>query len=124
MTKPLADAPNMEQLKKQAKDLQKGHQAKNPDAAVRIREYHPLFASFSPSDILSGSFTLIDAQLTVAREYGFSSWPKLKKHVESLPLAGQLKAAINANDVLLVKQMIGKDRSLLRAAMGYGGAGR
>jgi len=29
-------------------------------------------------------FSLSDAQLVVAREYGFESWPKLKHHVESV----------------------------------------
>ena len=79
MTKPLADAPHIDQIKKQAKDLRQGHQAKQLEAAQRIREYHPEFARLSASEILSVTFTLIDAQLTVAREYGFASWPKLKK---------------------------------------------
>ena len=32
------------------------------------------------------------AQFAIARQYGFSSWPKLKAHVESLEEIGQLKS--------------------------------
>ena len=35
--------------------------------------------------------TLADAQVQFARQYGFSSWPELTQHVESLEKVGQLK---------------------------------
>ena len=123
MTRPLADAPNMEQIKKQAKDLLKGHQAQDADAIGRIHQFHPQLSKLSQSDIPAGGFTLADAQLTVAREHGFASWPRLKKHVDSLTLAGRLKAAITADDVSLVMQMVQKNPELLRAPVGYGGSG-
>jgi ankyrin repeat protein len=34
--------------------------------------------------IAAATVTQADALLTIAREYGFASWPKLKRHVESL----------------------------------------
>ncbi|MEO7719048.1 MAG: ankyrin repeat domain-containing protein [Capsulimonas sp.] len=123
MTKPLANAPNIAQIKKQAKDLRLAYQANDPDALQRIREHHPHFTTLSPSDLPPTKFTLIDAQLTIAREYGFASWPKLKKHVDGLTLAGKLKAAIDADDVASVKRMIVASPSLLQTAMGYNGAG-
>ena len=39
--KPLPSKPNLEHLKYQAKDLLKGHAARNPGVAQRIREFHP-----------------------------------------------------------------------------------
>ncbi len=85
MKKPLPSRPNLEQLKKQAKDLQKLHDAGNAEALRRIAENHP------QTD--KGEFSLADAQLVVAREYGFESWPKLKTHVEAVTKGDDPKVA-------------------------------
>jgi hypothetical protein len=63
MSRKLPPHPNLEHLKKQAKDLLKDLKQQNPASK------------------------LADAQHSLAREYGFASWPKLKAYVESLPLA-------------------------------------
>jgi hypothetical protein len=60
MSRNLPPHPNIEHLKKQAKDLLHDLQQGNPAAK------------------------LADAQFALAREYGFASWPKLKSYVESL----------------------------------------
>ena len=60
MSRALPTHPNLEHLKKQAKDLLQELQQQNP------------------------ALKLADAQHTLAREYGFASWPKLKAYVESL----------------------------------------
>jgi ankyrin repeat protein len=64
--------------------------------------------------------SLADAQFQVAREYGFPSWPKLKAHVESLQMAGQLKQAIDSNDLEQVKRLMARHPDLHRAPLGYG----
>src|SRR5262249_47612564 len=64
--------------------------------------------------------SLTDAQFQIAREYGFASWPKLKAHVESLEEVGQLKAAIDANDLPRVQEMMTRNPELHRAPLGYG----
>lgn len=64
--------------------------------------------------------SLAKAQFQVARQYGFASWPKLKAHVESLQLAGQLKLAIDANDVDRMKELMTRHPDLHRAPLGYG----
>jgi hypothetical protein len=58
MSRQLPERPNLEHLKNQAKDLLDELQRQNPAAQ------------------------LADAQHSLAREYGFASWPKLKAHVE------------------------------------------
>ena len=60
MSPSLPDRPNLDHLKKQAKDRLRALQATSPDAQ------------------------LADAQHALARDYGFASWPKLKAHVEAL----------------------------------------
>ena len=47
-----------------------------------MREFHPKFARTSDGEIRVSKLSLADAQLVIAREYGFQSWPKLKHHVE------------------------------------------
>ena len=77
MSKSLPSRPSFEQLKNQAKDLLKQFVGDEPAAVDRVREIHPDFG---------GTFRLHDAQLVIAREYGFASWTKLKEHVESVLL--------------------------------------
>ncbi len=90
--RPLPQHPNLRHLKDQAKDLLKA----------------------------GGAASLTAAQLKIARQYGFPSWPKLRAHVESLEAIGQLKQAIDQNDFERVKALMTRDPSLHRAPMGYG----
>jgi ankyrin repeat protein len=78
----LPSNPNLEHLKYQAKDLLKDHAARDLGAAQRLREFHPRFAGAADSDIFAAPIKLSDAQLAIARESGFPSWPKLKRRVE------------------------------------------
>ena len=59
---------------------------------------------------------LADAQHTLANEYGFSTWAKLKAHVEGLKLtpAEALKVAVCDGDAERVRQLL-KNHSELRA---------
>jgi ankyrin repeat protein len=88
MSRQLPPKPNLEHLKKQAKQLLEDFEQGHPAAVERF----PLVAS--PK--------LADAQHAIAREYGFASWPKLKEHVESVlrtrTPAELLTAAIRSTD--------------------------
>ncbi|HEY3624704.1 MAG TPA: ankyrin repeat domain-containing protein [Terracidiphilus sp.] len=61
-----------------------------------------------------------EALFRIARQYGFSSWPKLRGHVESLHETGRLKQAIDANDLETVQRMMTRNPALHRAPIGYG----
>ncbi|MFK7755262.1 MAG: ankyrin repeat domain-containing protein [Sedimentitalea sp.] len=67
--------PSLENLKKQAKSLLKSVKSSETDALALVGPYFG-----DPSDI-----SLQQAQLVVARNYGFSSWTRLKNHVETGP---------------------------------------
>lgn len=90
-TRELPDSPNLRHLKDQAKDLLQSGDAK----------------------------TLAEAQFKIARLYGFASWPKLKAHVESLKEVGQLKQAIDTNDLDRVKSLMTRNPALHKAPLGY-----
>lgn len=88
----LPDRPNLRHLKDQAKHLLEAGSA----------------------------VSLADAQFRIARLYGFASWPKLKAHVESVEEIGQLKRAIDTNDIAQVKSLMTRNPALHRAPLGYG----
>jgi len=58
------------------------HASGDPAALQRIREFHPRFYVEADAAIRTAVFKLSDAQLTIAREYGFTSWPRLKARIE------------------------------------------
>jgi hypothetical protein len=86
----LPSHPNLDHLKYQAKDLLKEHAARDAGAAQRMREFHPRFASASDAEIFAAPLKLSDAQLTIAREAGFQSWARLKRHIEKPTRTDQL----------------------------------
>ena len=103
MKQPLPAKPNLAQLKHQAKDLLHQMQAGDPQAIARSVELHPRIQDRS-------ELSLSDAQLVLAREYGFASWPKLKAHVESLEeverRVAHLQASFAAGDVEARKHLL------------------
>lgn len=80
--KKLPDRPDARPLRTQAKELKRALTAGDAEARQRVLEFHPKFAG-RPAERMEGwTFTLRDAQATVAREYGFDSWKAL---VEETP---------------------------------------
>ena len=73
---------NLEQLKKGAKSFQRAVRAGDAGAAEFVREFHPRLPDAQPGSPELNRFTRTDAQLVIARQFGFASWPKLKAHLE------------------------------------------
>jgi hypothetical protein len=65
----LPDRPDLAQLRRQARELQRAAADGDAGALQRIRR-------------VSEKTTLSTAQLAIAREYGFPSWPRLKDEVQ------------------------------------------
>ena len=82
MKRALPPQPSLAQLRRQAKELLESYRAADAEAIARFRQ-HPRLSSASVATIRAAMPSLSDAQLVLAREYGFASWPKLKLHVES-----------------------------------------
>src|ERR1700728_3074490 len=78
--------PNLEQYKKQAKDLVRDCGLRVPDAVARVLRHHPRFHKLADDDPHGEDITRTDAQLVIAREHGFQSWPKFSQHIETLNL--------------------------------------
>ena len=78
----LPNNPNLKYLKKQAKVLLKGFRAHQPEAMARFRASLPRFASANDEVLLRAKISLQEAQLVIAREYGFDHWQKLALYAE------------------------------------------
>jgi ankyrin repeat protein len=72
---------NLEQQKKQARELLRAIRSGNPDSLSRLRRHHARWAESDDGSIRQ-LVSLHDAQFVLAREQGFSSWPKLKAYAE------------------------------------------
>jgi ankyrin repeat protein len=83
-TRSLPKHPDLNQLKRQAKELLEAFAAGDPKA---IREVNELYRGADHAN-----FALHDAQLVLARAYGFESWPKLKAHVDGVTVKRLVEA--------------------------------
>jgi RNase P/RNase MRP subunit POP5 len=100
MAKNLPLRPNLEQLKKQAKDLQKEYKSGDAKAYERIRLHLPRLAEKSDEEMRKERFVLQDAQHVIARLYGFSSWDMLSSAVKT-PFAALIDFTDREIQVLL-----------------------
>lgn len=73
------------QLKQQAKDWLRRGRSSDPEALSLLRTFHPRGAELAGDP---ARLRLADAQLALARAYGFPSWPKLRAHLD---LVGPLR---------------------------------
>ncbi len=73
---------NLEQLRNGAKSFQRAVRAGDSGAAAIVNEFHPRLHEAQPGSPELNGFTRADAQLVIARQFGFPSWPKLKAHLE------------------------------------------
>jgi len=75
---------NLEQPKKQARELLRALRAGNQDALARLRSRHLRWAHVDDAGVRQ-DVALHDAQFVIAGEHGFSSWTKLRTHAEPSP---------------------------------------
>ena len=103
--------PDLEQLKRQAKELLRGFIGGEAGSVADVNaHYH----AADPS-----KFALHDAQLVIARSYGFDSWTKLKAYVDGVTVQ-RLADAIRADDLPKVRAMLRVRPELADLTMSYG----
>jgi ankyrin repeat protein len=87
----------------------------HPDLNQLKRQAKELLRTFDASSNLG----LHDAQLMLARSYGFASWPKLKAYVDGVTIR-RLADAVRANDLAKAKSMLKARPELANVTMSYG----
>ena len=73
--KPMKHDLTLDHVKKEARDLLRGLQRRDPEALRRCHAIDPLTDLSNPD--------LFYARFIIAREHGFSSWRKLKEHIDT-----------------------------------------
>lgn len=96
----LPDRPNLEQYKKQAKELVRAAAAldssewgtpgsRGSAVVARILRNHPRLKNATPEQLRA--LSLADAQLVLAREHGYESWSQFATHIETLRIIRALE---------------------------------
>lgn len=152
--RPLPPCPNLEQYKKQAKNLLKACASSDPDAIhawaerwfdtcagqwaetearlrglpitqklrelVQRQEVDRIEKIIRTSKLSQPHPTLADAQLFIAREHGFDSWPKFVKQIQALQRGTSHEAkfeaaadAITSGDIPKLKRLLRDDPELV-----------
>jgi ankyrin repeat protein len=103
--------PDLDQLKRQAKELLEAFVAGKPEAVAEVNAW---YRRADPA-----SFALHDAQLVMARAHGFDSWPKLKAHVDGVTIQ-RLVDAVKSGTVAEVRAMLKTRPELANMTVTYG----
>lgn len=74
----LPDDPNLQHLRNEARDLQRGVRSGDAQALELLRSDSPV--DVAPDDRVA--YPLAAAQRVLARAYGFASWPRLRAHLD------------------------------------------
>jgi ankyrin repeat protein len=98
-TRVMRENPDIDQLRRQARELLEAYRAQSPDAVLEVEAYH---RTATPN-----TFALHDAQFVLARSYGFESWPKLKAAVEGVTTK-QLYEAVKKGDHRAVRALLAR----------------
>ncbi len=80
-TAPLPENPSLEHLKNQAKLVRDLIRSGDDGALSMVDEFHPRRDAASMTEADRVGFKTADAQLIVARMYGFTSWARLRDHL-------------------------------------------
>jgi len=107
-TRTLREHPDVDQLKRQAKELLAAFRAGEAEITAEVTTH------CRGAD--AATFALHDAQLVIARAYGFESWPKLKAYVDGVTVAG-LSRAVRAGDMERVRAMLAARPELVHMDM-------
>jgi len=95
----MRENPDIDQLKRQARELLEAYRAQSPEAVVEVAAHH---RTATPE-----TFALHDAQFVLARSYGFESWPKLKAAVDGVTTA-TLHEAVEKGHVGVVRALLAR----------------
>jgi len=119
----LPEQPHLDVPRRAARALLTAWQKRNPEARERIRAQHPKFQRAPAATLDAAVFKLADAQLVIAREYGFAGWPELERRIEGNAAAAELLRAIRANDRAVTVRLLRVHPGLLHVPLRSGNWG-
>ena len=98
-TRVMRENPDIDQLRRQARELLEAYRAQSADAVLEVDACH---RTATPA-----TFALHDAQFVLARSYGFESWPKLKAGVEGVTTK-RLHDAVKQGNLEAVRALLAR----------------
>src|SRR5215831_16171398 len=107
-TRAMRENPDIDQLKRQAKELLEAYRTQQPEAVAEVNFYH---RTATPE-----TFALHDAQFVLARSHGFESRPKLNAAVDGVTSTKLHQAARNG-DLTEVDELLTRRPELGRGEM-------
>lgn len=119
----LPQQPHLDIPKREARELLAACREQHPAALERIRHCHRKFADLDNTAWVAAVFKLSDAQLVIAREYGFSHWPALKSRIGAATSAGALQDAIERDDRAAVVEILRSQPDMLHLPVSSGNWG-
>ncbi len=108
-TRAMREHPDLDQLKRQAKELLDAYRSSSPDAVAEVEAYH--------RTAIPDTFALHDAQFVLARSYGFESWPKLKAAVDGVT-AARLHEAVERGDLDTARELLDRRPEIIDLGRG------
>lgn len=123
VSRDLPSRPNLDVPKREARELLNEWRNAVSEALDRIRRRHPKLRDLDNCALGDAVFRLSDAQLVIAREYGFSHWAELKERINSNTIAGLLDAAIRSDDRDAVVRLLRANPRLLHVPVRSGNWG-
>ena len=114
--------PVVAQLFHQAEVLHSAHCAGDLRIRFQVKCWWPAAMGVSVEQLLRAPFTMNDAKLTIAREYGFTSWADVEALGEAVP-EPKFEAALNtmlAGDIGALATMLRQEPALVSARTVFG----
>jgi ankyrin repeat protein len=105
----LPEQPSLDQLRRQARELLAAWHARQPDAVAEVNQHY--------RDADPTAFALHDAQLVLARAYGFANWPRLKAFVDGANVS-RLVEVVRSGDVRQAEALLRMRPELARMSAG------
>ena len=114
--------PNLDNLRRQAKQILRWHRDRHYPIAAEIRATLPRFRNLSDPQVLDARFKLGDAQELIARRHGYENWQALKAGASIMttadkPLAS--KPVLNATEAVVYVSDFGRSREYYVSKLGF-----
>jgi uncharacterized glyoxalase superfamily protein PhnB len=122
-----APVPDLENLRKQAKQYLRWHRDGYHPVAAKIRSLLPRFRELDDRAVMAATFKLADAQEMVARQSGFESWQALKTGAQPMttspivtkPVVAHVEAQLFVADIAAALAFYA-DKLSFEAVFAYG----
>jgi catechol 2,3-dioxygenase-like lactoylglutathione lyase family enzyme len=117
-----APMPNLDNLRRQAKQILRWHRDRHYPVAAEIRAKLPRFKSLSDPQVLDMPFKLADAQELIARRLGYENWQALKAGAATMTTSQEpttTKPVLSATEAVVYVSNFDRSRDYYVSKLGF-----